>query len=200
MRWFANIYGWHWRSLFPISAGFELIAVILFVAAASRHKLPESMDGKPAKTPMELWMVSVLLGTAGLAAAVIFNFVECLEPRNSRGTALFSARARSEISRVIGLGISRASGVGFLRTLVTFVPRNFKARRTIVSSRSGSGSDGSIVRRCWMDESRQQSCSLRAQSLSGSRCISHSGLMGLQRCREFTPAFRRSFGLPMLGW
>jgi uncharacterized protein involved in response to NO len=78
MRWFANIYEWHWRSLFPISAGFELIAVILFVAAASRHKLPEPMEGKPAKTSMELWMVSVLLGTAGLAAAVIFNFVECL--------------------------------------------------------------------------------------------------------------------------
>ncbi|MGO9777781.1 MAG: hypothetical protein ACLQGT_09515 [Terracidiphilus sp.] len=78
MRWFANIYVWHWRSLFPISAGFELIAVILFVAAASRHKLPESMDGRPVKTPMELWMVSVLLGTAGLAAAVMFNFVECL--------------------------------------------------------------------------------------------------------------------------
>jgi hypothetical protein len=78
MRWVANIYAWHWRSLFPISAGFELIAVILFVAAASRHKLPEPMDGKPVKTSMELWMVSVLLGTAGLAAAVIFNFVECL--------------------------------------------------------------------------------------------------------------------------
>jgi hypothetical protein len=78
MRWFANIYEWHWRSLFPISAGIELIAVILFLAAASRHKLPEPMDGKSAKTPMELWMVSVLLGTAGLAAAVIFNFVECL--------------------------------------------------------------------------------------------------------------------------
>jgi hypothetical protein len=78
MRWFANIYEWHWRSLFPISAGFELIAVILFLAAASRHKLPEPMDGKPAKTSMELWMVSVLLGTAGLAAAVIFNFAECL--------------------------------------------------------------------------------------------------------------------------
>jgi hypothetical protein len=78
MRWFANIYEWHWRSLFPISAGFELIAVILFVAAASRHKLPEQMEGKHAKTSMELWMVSVLLGTAGLAAAVIFNFVECL--------------------------------------------------------------------------------------------------------------------------
>ncbi len=78
MRWSANIYEWHWRWLFPISAGFELIAVILFVAAASRHKLPEPMGGKPAKTSMELWMVSVLLGTACLAAAVIFNFVECL--------------------------------------------------------------------------------------------------------------------------
>ena len=78
MRWVANIYEWHSRSLFPISAGFELIAVLLFLAAASRHKLPETMDGKPAKTSMELWMVSVLIGTAGLAAAVIFNFIECL--------------------------------------------------------------------------------------------------------------------------
>ena len=78
MRWVANIYEWHWRSLFPISAGFELIAVILFVAAASRHKLPGPMEGKPAKAPTELWMVSVLVGTAGLTVAVIFNFVECL--------------------------------------------------------------------------------------------------------------------------
>ena len=31
MRWVANIYGWHWRALFPISAGFELIAVLLFL-------------------------------------------------------------------------------------------------------------------------------------------------------------------------
>src|SRR5665213_4026356 len=78
MRWVANIYEWHWRSLFPISAGFVLIVVLLFLAAASRHKLPETMGGKPAKSSMELWMVSVLVGTAGLAAAVIFNFVECL--------------------------------------------------------------------------------------------------------------------------
>jgi len=79
MRWFANIYGWHWRFLFPISAGFELIAVLLFLVAASHHKLPESPQGKHVKAPMELWMVSVLLGTAGLAAAVVFNFVECLQ-------------------------------------------------------------------------------------------------------------------------
>jgi uncharacterized protein involved in response to NO len=78
MRWFANIYGWHWRALLPISAGFELIAVILFLFAASHHKLPQSSGGKKTRTPMELWMVSVLIGTAGLASSVIFNFVECI--------------------------------------------------------------------------------------------------------------------------
>jgi uncharacterized protein involved in response to NO len=78
MRWTASIYGWHWRLVFPVSAGFELIAVLLFIAAASEHKLPERVQSKPAKPRMELWMVSVLMGTAGLAALVIFNFVECV--------------------------------------------------------------------------------------------------------------------------
>jgi uncharacterized protein involved in response to NO len=78
LRWFANIYGWNWRTLLPVSAALELIAVLLFLSAASRHKLPESTKGSKAKAPMELWMVSVLIGTAGLAAAVIFNFVECI--------------------------------------------------------------------------------------------------------------------------
>ena len=78
MRWTASIYGWHWRLVFPISAGFELIAVLLFIAAASQHKLPERAPSERAKPRMELWMVSVLIGTAGLAALVIFNFVECV--------------------------------------------------------------------------------------------------------------------------
>jgi len=78
IRWGANIYGWHWRVLLPISAGLEVMAVLLFLAAASHHKLPSSSQGKQAKPRMELWMVSVLLGTAGLTAVVIFNFLECV--------------------------------------------------------------------------------------------------------------------------
>lgn len=78
LRWSANIYGWHWRVLVPFSAAFELIAVLLFLSAASHHKLPNQHAARPAKPRMELWMVSVLLGTTGLAAAVIFNFVECV--------------------------------------------------------------------------------------------------------------------------
>lgn len=79
LRWTANIYAWHWRALFPLSAGFELIAVLLFLSAASRHKLPEPSQTTQPKPRMEPWMISVLWGTAGLAAAVIFNFAECLQ-------------------------------------------------------------------------------------------------------------------------
>ena len=51
MRWFANIYGWHWRALVPLSAGFELVAVLLFLRAASNHKRPALSQGDQAKTP-----------------------------------------------------------------------------------------------------------------------------------------------------
>jgi uncharacterized protein involved in response to NO len=77
-RWVANVYTWHWRSMLPLSSGCELIAVLLFLAAASHHKLPESTGENHARPRMELWMVSVLLGTAGLTAAVLFNFIECV--------------------------------------------------------------------------------------------------------------------------
>ena len=77
MRWAANIYGWHWRTLFILSATAELVALFLFLSAARHHKLPDS--GKAGSKPrIELWMTSVFLGTAGLLAGMVFNFVECL--------------------------------------------------------------------------------------------------------------------------
>jgi uncharacterized protein involved in response to NO len=77
LRWLANIYEWHWRSLLVISSAFEVIAVLLFLVAASHHKRPESAHGE-TKKGMEPWMIAVLLSTAVLTAGVIFNFVECL--------------------------------------------------------------------------------------------------------------------------
>jgi len=89
LRWMANLYAWHWRLFFPVSAGFELIAVFLFLSAALHHKLPAQAQENYAKPRMELWMVSVLLGTAGLTAAVIFNFVECLRLALQRSALSF---------------------------------------------------------------------------------------------------------------
>jgi hypothetical protein len=79
MRWVANIYSWHWQALYIVSASFELVAVLLFLVAASRHKRPEQGQAQGKKSGMELWMIAVLLGTAGLTASIIFNFVECLK-------------------------------------------------------------------------------------------------------------------------
>ena len=76
LRWIGNIYEWHWRSLLVVSSAFELAAVLLFLSAASHHKRPEAEKG--AKKGMEPWMISVLLSTGALTAAVIFNFVECV--------------------------------------------------------------------------------------------------------------------------
>ncbi|MDE3201022.1 MAG: hypothetical protein KGN79_08875 [Acidobacteriota bacterium] len=78
MRWTADIYGWHWRMLFAVSSTFELIALVLFLKASSHHKMPEQIGDSRTKARMELWMVSVLVSTAGLAALVIFNFVVCM--------------------------------------------------------------------------------------------------------------------------
>jgi uncharacterized protein involved in response to NO len=91
MRWIANIYSWHWQALYVFSATFELIVVLLFLSAASRHKRPEHGQGK--KAAIELWMVAVLLGTAGLAASIIFNFVECLKLAFGTTQALTYAQA-----------------------------------------------------------------------------------------------------------
>jgi uncharacterized protein involved in response to NO len=104
MRWFANIYGWHWRALFPLSSGFELIAVILFLYAASHHTLPASTQGTKAKPPMELWMASVLIGTAGLASAVIFNFVECVRLAFEGGLRSFPHSLDQKYLVVLGWG------------------------------------------------------------------------------------------------
>ncbi len=78
LRWLASVYGWQWHVLLPVSATLELIAILLFLRSASQHKIPEPTQAGQPRQGMELWMVSVLLATAGLAAAVIFNFVECL--------------------------------------------------------------------------------------------------------------------------
>jgi hypothetical protein len=103
-RWFANIYGWHWQVLLPLSAAFELGAVLLFLKAASHHKLPESASGQRTKTPMEMWMISVLVGTAALAGAVIFNFVECLRLAAGNGLRSFPHALDQKYLVLLGWG------------------------------------------------------------------------------------------------
>lgn len=76
LRWFTSIYGWQWRIMLPVSAASELAAYLLFLKSASGHKRETQSGAEEAKMPV--WMVSVLVSTAGLFAAIAFNFVECV--------------------------------------------------------------------------------------------------------------------------
>jgi uncharacterized protein involved in response to NO len=78
LRWVADISAWHWRVLFPASAGFELIAVLFFLKAASHHKISRAESAKAVGVGMQPW-IPVTIGTISFAAGVLFNFVECVK-------------------------------------------------------------------------------------------------------------------------
>ncbi|HEY4382391.1 MAG TPA: hypothetical protein VGN01_18720 [Acidobacteriaceae bacterium] len=122
LRWTANIYGWHWRVLIPVSAGMELLAVLLFLGAARQHKLPEKAGAIRSKPAMEMWMISVLVGTAGMAAAVIFNFVECVRLALAGGLRSFPHGLDQRYLVLLGWGFVVPVVWGFsARWLPTFL-------------------------------------------------------------------------------
>ncbi len=69
LRWAANVYNWYWRALLPLSASLELIAFIIFLSAASRHR-PEPSG----KSRLEPWVIVVITGCMGLLSALLLNF------------------------------------------------------------------------------------------------------------------------------
>lgn len=42
LRWAANVYGWEWRLLLPLSALFEIAAFLIFFRAVSQHRSEHS--------------------------------------------------------------------------------------------------------------------------------------------------------------
>jgi hypothetical protein len=121
LRWFANIYAWHWRALFVVSASAELLTVLLFLSAARHHKLPDSGETK-SKPRIEPWMISVFLGTAGLLAGVIFNFVECLRLAIAGTSESFPHTLDQRYLVILGWGFLAPTVWGFsARWLPTFL-------------------------------------------------------------------------------
>lgn len=122
LRWSANIYGWHWRTLFVVSASAELLAVLVFLNAARHHKLPDSGEPKSAKARIELWMISVFVGTAGLLAGITFNFVECIRLAVAGTVESFPHALDQRYLVILGWGFLAPTVWGFsARWLPTFL-------------------------------------------------------------------------------
>lgn len=79
LHWLAGAYLWQWRITLPLSGAFELAAILLFLYAASQHKLPEHdrQGNAQARTRsrIEPWMQTVLISNAGLFLAVAINLI-----------------------------------------------------------------------------------------------------------------------------
>lgn len=68
VRWFSNIYPWHWRIAVPLSATLELAAFFIFFQAVASHR----PSGSTAK-PLEPWIFVVIAATLGLLASLLLN-------------------------------------------------------------------------------------------------------------------------------
>lgn len=78
LHWLAGAYLWHWRVTLPLSGVTELLAMILFLYAASQHKLPETADVTPGaakqRAKIEPWMQTVLVSNFAMFLALALNF------------------------------------------------------------------------------------------------------------------------------
>jgi uncharacterized protein involved in response to NO len=67
VRWFSNIYPWHWRIALPLSATLELAAFLIFFQAVRSHRSSSSAK------PLEPWVFLVIAATLGLLASLLLN-------------------------------------------------------------------------------------------------------------------------------
>jgi uncharacterized protein involved in response to NO len=72
MRWTANVYGWEWRVLLPLSALLELAAFLIFFRAVSQHRPADS-----GKNRMEPWVWVVISASTGLLLVLVANLAGC---------------------------------------------------------------------------------------------------------------------------
>ena len=70
LRWMANVYGWEWRLLLPISSILELAAFAIFFRAVSQHRAEGA-----SKARLEPWIWVVIGASVGLLLVLVANAV-----------------------------------------------------------------------------------------------------------------------------
>jgi uncharacterized protein involved in response to NO len=68
LRWVANVYGWQWRTLLPVSGALELAAFLIFFRAVAQHRPQTSGNGR-----LDSWIWVVISASMGLLLVLIAN-------------------------------------------------------------------------------------------------------------------------------
>lgn len=72
LRWACGFYHLYWRALLPLSAALELGGFLIFLDSVRRHR---RTDLNKHNRQVPIWIVSVLIGTAGFGAALLLNLL-----------------------------------------------------------------------------------------------------------------------------
>ncbi|HVG92470.1 MAG TPA: NnrS family protein [Alphaproteobacteria bacterium] len=72
LRWACGFYHLYWRALLPLSALLELAGFLIFLNSVRRHRPAASRTNNQH---MPVWILSVLVGTAGFGMALLLNLL-----------------------------------------------------------------------------------------------------------------------------
>jgi uncharacterized protein involved in response to NO len=72
LRWASGFYHLYWRALLPLSATLELAAFLVFLSSVRSHR-PTAPPKQNERMPV--WVLSVLVGTAGFGSALLLNLI-----------------------------------------------------------------------------------------------------------------------------
>src|SRR6185369_11099057 len=111
LRWFTNVYQWHWRVALPVSATLELMAFLVFFAAVSHHKPQSNSSGK--KASLAAWTVIVMIGTFGFLAALIANLYGAITSAAKSTSPAFAHSFDQKFLVLIGWGFLVVTVWGF---------------------------------------------------------------------------------------
>jgi uncharacterized protein involved in response to NO len=84
VRWFSNIYPWHWRIALPLSATLELAAFLIFFQVVASHR-PTNGSAKP----LEPWIFVVIAAALGLLASLLLNLGASFQLALNAGSPAF---------------------------------------------------------------------------------------------------------------
>ena len=84
VRWFSNIYPWHWRIALPLSATLEVAAFLIFFQAVASHR-PAGGSARP----LEPWIFVVIAATLGLLASLLLNLGASFQLAFNAGSPAF---------------------------------------------------------------------------------------------------------------
>ena len=130
LRWSAGFYQWEWRATLPLSAVLELCAFVIFLQSVRKHG---RSDAKSLTDHMPRWILSVLIGTAGLGAGLLMNLGAALY-LSVKGTGpAFPAPFESRLLALLAYGFIVPTILGFsARWLPVFLGLKPVAERILV--------------------------------------------------------------------